>query len=314
MYMAPRRNKFKKFDYIKLDKLYVGRSNVRTENVVDEEELDSLAEHINQHGLLEPIVVFEVNSLDKKNELYDSRLPEFKDKFEILAGQRRWNAFQKLNKDNPGQDWDTIPCHIRDPPENEADAKAISLGEGLTQLPFTLADIIDACTSLFNTYNDERIVAKKTGISTLLVKRYVKFHRLPELLQENLDTIYPKAQKTAVNLAVEAADALDYIKDGDVSPEKVLELAQKLGEKKKKSQDEYKKMKQAAEENPKLPVKKMEEEATKIMNPKRYSVLLKATIAKKLDDAAEEHGKDPDEEAADIIEAGLKTRQSRAED
>ena len=97
MYMAPRRNKFKKFDYIKLDKLYVGRSNVRTENVVDEEELDSLAEHINQHGLLEPIVVFEVNSLDKKNELYDSRLPEFKDKFEISCQFVKWKPKEEVH-------------------------------------------------------------------------------------------------------------------------------------------------------------------------------------------------------------------------
>mgnify|MGYP006438622977 FL=1 len=56
-------NKFQKFDYIELTDLYVGLSNVRIENVSDDEELDNLAEHIGKHGLLEPIVVFDKDEL-----------------------------------------------------------------------------------------------------------------------------------------------------------------------------------------------------------------------------------------------------------
>ena len=140
----------------------------------------------------------------------------------------------------------------------------------------------------------------------MLVKRYVKFHRLPELLQENLDTIYPKAQKTAVNLAVEAADALDYIKDGDVPPEKVLELAKKLGEKKRKSQEEYKKLKQAAEENSKLSIDEIEKIAATIRHSKKYVIMLSSETEEKLAKAAEEHGMDPDQFIADLVEDGLR--------
>ena len=63
--LTSNKNKFQKFDYIELDKLYVGLSNVRVENATDEEELSILAEHIGKHGLLEPIVVFAVNGLDE---------------------------------------------------------------------------------------------------------------------------------------------------------------------------------------------------------------------------------------------------------
>lgn len=308
--MVENLSKFKKFDYIELSKLYVGQSNVRTENVDDEEELQNLIEHIGKHGLLEPITVFDVNELEETHPLYKSR-KEKKNKFEIMAGQRRFAAFKKLNEENSGQGWDKIPCHIRAPPEDDTDAKAISLGEGLTQLPFTLADIIDACDSLFKKYTDTRIVAKKTGVSQKLVERYVKYARLPELIQTHLDSIH-KNPKTAVNLAVEASDALSYTKDGEVPIEKVFEFAKKLGEKKRKSAADYKKLKQAAEENPKESIEKIEEISTMIVNPKEYNIWLPAKTAIKLETAADEHGNDPEDEAVDIIESGLKIRQAQS--
>ncbi len=301
--MARIKNKFKKFDYIELEKLYVGLSNVRVENATDKEELDNLSEHIGVHGLLEPIVVFTVDDIDKSHSLYETR-KDYKGKYEILAGQRRWNAFKKLNDYSPNEGWDKIPCHIREPPDDEQDAKAISLGEGLTQLPYTLTDIIDACDTLFQKYNDPIIVAKKTGISKSLVNRYVKYARLPKLLQDNLGSI-AKNPKTAVNLAVEAADALSWSKDSDVPDDKVYDLAKKLGEKKKQSQEDYKKFKQAAEENPKQSISTMEKESLKIMAPAKRTVLLDAKTNKRLISVAESNGREPEEQAVELIEEGL---------
>jgi ParB/RepB/Spo0J family partition protein len=305
-------NKFQKFDYIELTDLYVGLSNVRIENVSDDEELDNLAEHIGKHGLLEPIVVFDKDELTTEHPLYESRQVK-SERYEILAGQRRWTAFKRLNKDNPGEGWNKIPCHLREPPENEVDAKAISLGEGLTQLPYTMTDIIDACDTLFKKYNDPRTVAKKTGISRKLVERYVKYARLPSLLQDNLGSI-TKNPKTAVNLAVEAADALAWSKDSDVPAEKVLKLAQKLGEKKKKSQEDYKKLKQAAEENPKESLETIEDESIKIKHPQTYKITLDAKTADKLETAAEKHGNDAEDEATELIEYGLNRREGSSSD
>jgi len=308
--MASNSNKFKKFDYIELDKLYVGLSNVRVENATDEEELSILAEHIGKHGLLEPIVVFAVDDLDDKHPLYETR-KDFKNQYEILAGQRRWSSFKKLNEENPGEGWNKIPCHVREAPEDEVDAKAISLGEGLTQLPYTMTDIIDACDSLFKKYNDPSIVAKMTGISKILVNRYVKFARLPKFIQDNLGSIH-KTPKTAVNLAVEASDALAWSQDSEIPEQKVYDLAMKLGEKKKKSQEEYKKLKQAAEENPKQPLAKIEEESLKIMSPKKFSVILDAKTSIRLEAAAERSGHDPGEEISEIVEEGLSRREGHS--
>ena len=67
----PRSNKFIKFDDIPLAQLFLGKSNVRTENI--EEGLDDLAEHIYANGLLETIVVFDIRDLKEDHPLYESR-------------------------------------------------------------------------------------------------------------------------------------------------------------------------------------------------------------------------------------------------
>ena len=155
-----RGNKFLRFEDIELKKLYVGKSNFRTENV--NEGIDELADHVYVNGLLETIVVYAIDDLTEDNELLrDSvvRKEKYgKGQFEILAGQRRFAAFKNLDKKYPGEGFEKIPCHIRQPPDDELDAKAISIGENLTQLPVTLADAIDACDVLFKKYGDEKKV------------------------------------------------------------------------------------------------------------------------------------------------------------
>ena len=301
-------NKFKDFLNIKLGDLYIGPSNVRVENVDDADAIADLAEHIGKHGLLEPIVVFDNDALDKNHKLYSSR-KDYKERYEILAGQRRWIAFNKLNDENPKQGWEKIPCHVREAPDDDADAKAISLGEGLTQLPFTLADTQNACNELFEIHNDAKIVSKKTGISIQLVNRYVKYKRLDDIVKDGLTTIH-KNPKMATRLAVEANDALTG-GDEPPAPEKILALAQKLGQKKTKSEEEYKKIKQAAEENPNESVETIEKEGEKIEKPRKYTITLVARTSNKLDRAAADHGVESEDEAVDIIEDGLGIRQAK---
>ena len=285
-------DKFIKFDDIPLAKINLGKNSVRTENV--EEGLDDLAEHIAKHGLLEPIVVCKGDD----------------EKYEILSGRRRFHAHEKLNKAYPGEGWDTIPCHIRVPPDGDGERMAISLGEGLTQLPMTLEDCIDACNTLYQKYADEKLVAEKFGISVRLVKKYVKFARLPKLLQDNLSAFH-KQPKTAMNIALDAVDALDYTKDGDQPVEKVYEFAKKLGAKKKIAEEDYKKLKKAGEENKNKTLDEINEKANKMRNPKMYKVVLDPDDSDDLQESAKKQGNEPEVEAAEIVHDGLKTRLSK---
>src|SRR5690606_24011984 len=58
--------------------------------IFDEDKIEELSRTIHTHGMIQPIVVRE----------YDS------DKFEIIAGERRWRAIKKLG-------WDTIPAIVK---------------------------------------------------------------------------------------------------------------------------------------------------------------------------------------------------------
>ena len=59
--------------------------------------LKDLIEHIAKHGLVEPIVVCKGDD----------------EKYEIVAGQRRYCAYVVLNKNHPGEGWDKIPARSR---------------------------------------------------------------------------------------------------------------------------------------------------------------------------------------------------------
>jgi len=85
-----------------------------------------------------------------------------------------------------------------------------------------------------------------------------------------------------------------------------------MGEKKKKSQEDYKKLKQAAEENPESSLESIEEESKKIKNPKAYKILLPASTSDKLEQAANDHGNDPEDEITEIVEWGLTRREGNS--
>ena len=305
----PKKNKFLRFEDIPIKSLIIGRSNVRSENV--NVGVDELAEHIYVNGLLEPPVVFAIDDLQEGHDLYDSR-KEFKGKYEILAGQRRYTAFQELNKQYPGEGFDKIPCHVRQPPDDELDAKAISIGENLTQLPMTMQDSINAVSALFDKHPDERVVSSKFGISIKMVRKYVKVARLPPLLKEHLGTLH-KDPRIATNIALDASDALDYDPTDPKDVMRVVQFAKRLAEKKKEGQPEYIRTKEAAEHNPKKSVEEIEKITQTVKVPKLYKIALNAITSHALDSSAKENGHTSEEEGANIITDSLLSRVSSSD-
>jgi ParB family chromosome partitioning protein len=121
-----------------LEQIVLGKSQARQSEL--EKGLEDLMASMAKWGLLEPITVF----------LNDQ------EKYEILAGQRRYSAAKKLN-------WPTIPCIIRSKPDDEFQAKAISLTENVNMIPMTEQDIKDACDMLYKRYNSVKQVADAIG-------------------------------------------------------------------------------------------------------------------------------------------------------
>ena len=134
------------------------------------------------------------------------------------------------------------------------------------------ADLIDAVTEIWKKYQSMDIITRKFGIPKNVIRKYVKFARLPKLLQDNLSAFH-KNPKTAMNAALDAVDALDYEPAGKVKVKKVFDLAKKLGKAKSKSRNDYKTLKRAAEKNPNKSLKEIEKIAGKIRPPKTVKIL-----------------------------------------
>lgn len=195
---------------IPIEKIKVQKHNVRLQNI--DAGVDDLATSIKAHGLLEPIVAY------RSGDLYH-----------LLAGQRRLNAFHNLNASHPGGGFDRIPCFIRDEPENDDQKKALSLAENITQLPMNESDLVKAVTDLYNVYGDYGIVQREFGLSRHMVNKYVKMSRLPPELKAAISSgeLGPKP-RNAVNMAIRAVDAYNYIPGGEVAVGDVVKLAKAM--------------------------------------------------------------------------------------
>ena len=242
---------------IKISDLEIKTRGVRTRPM--DKGIDTLAEHIKVHGLLNPLVVTENDD----------------GKYEIISGERRFKAIRGLN-------WSEIPCHIVSVTD-EYDKDSIRLGEQLTSEPLSVSAAIELCNNLYTKYFDMEIVAKKTGISKQLIKRYVKYARLPPLVRDNIGAIHPNP-KTAIHLAVEAADALGWGSDSHVSEEDVLKIAKEMAQEKIKSQNDR---------------------IAPDTNARTYKIVLGDELDEKLRHAANQNATSPEELITDSIESSL---------
>lgn len=155
-----------------------------------EDGLEDLVESIRVNNQLEPIVV--------------APMEDTSDRYEIIIGQRRFLAHQRLNRP-------TILAAILERSIDDTSAKVLSLTENLIRRDMSQLDLIDVCTALYRKYGSIKAAAEELGLPYHQVRSYVKYERLgPELKvlvdQGNID----------VQTALRVEDALK-----DVAPEGV---------------------------------------------------------------------------------------------
>lgn len=222
---------------IPLDQIETGKSQVRQKNI--DKNLDVLVKSIQRFGLIEPVSVF------KKNGGY-----------ELLAGQRRYRAHQKL-------DLSKIKAVIHAPPKDQYEAKAISLAENVTKEDMVPMDIIDACDEFYKKYGSVRMVAEQIGLTEHFVRKYVKYVRLPTIVQEHVDQ-----GKLDMDTAIRAADAYKY-DTGTGNEDKILELAAST---QKLSRSQQRDITKSLQVEPGKPIKVAIEEATQPKESKQIVI------------------------------------------
>lgn len=224
---------------IELDKFSTGTSQTRqrdTEVTIN----DDLVTSIKKNGLLSPIIV-------KRQD---------DDKFEIVAGQRRFLAHKVLNKP-------TIKACILEGHVSELDAKRISLIENLVRKDMKRADYVDTVQWFMDRYNSTTTVAEELGISPATVRKYLTIGRLPVEVRRDIDQ-----KEYETRHALKALDALG----GDESVVDVSILRKIATELKKLTPSTQKKFVSIKKHEPDASIKDVLEKAKKRTQVHKFTV------------------------------------------
>ena len=171
--------KISNFQTLALSDLMIDRFQARKSNI--NQDLEELADSIEKWGLLQPIVVCR----SKRN-------PQ---KWEIVCGQRRYLAFQKILKRSE------IMAGVIEETITVEDGYALSATENVIRLDMTRKDLIDTCMRLFKRYGTIKDVAEETKIPWAICRKYIRYDALPSELKEKVD-----ANEINVDLAMTIQD------------------------------------------------------------------------------------------------------------
>ena len=201
---------------IPINKILVGRSVVRVEGF--DKNIDELASSIKALGLIQPIIVY----TNSEHEYF------------VISGQRRLNALRILDKSYPGEGFDKVDCLIHDE-QNEQILKAMSAATDIHHSKPDKRNLAREITHMFQQYADVKITARRYGISEKIVKKYVKFERLPAFLKERVES-----KQIRLDIALKVIDALDWTEDDGESSETLLAIITEVEKLKKSNRRVYK--------------------------------------------------------------------------
>jgi ParB family chromosome partitioning protein len=171
---------------IPTSKLFVSSLNVRKILETDE-NLNELASNIQNNGLLNPLTV----KYNKKS-----------DKYEIVAGQRRFLACKKLSIPK-------IKCTILNNDISEKDQIKISLIENVQREQMKISEKVKAYKKLYKSlYVNSKeetmeLVAKQVNVSLPTIKKYLEITHLPDIILDKLDA--SNTEKISLDFATKLA-------------------------------------------------------------------------------------------------------------
>lgn len=126
--------------------------------IFDDERIEELCQTIKTHGVIQPIVVRVRNN-----------------KFELIAGERRWRAVKKLGMD-------TIPAIVRE--INDSQAASIALIENLQREGLTAIEEAVAYEQLMHIHElTQESLAQRLGKSQSTIANKIRLLQLPEIVK-----------------------------------------------------------------------------------------------------------------------------------
>ncbi|MEI4771027.1 nucleoid occlusion protein [Psychrobacillus sp. FJAT-51614] len=143
---------------IAIDKIVPNRYQPRT--VFDEDKIEELARTIHTHGVIQPIVIRKMED----------------DKYEIIAGERRFRAMSKLQ-------WSEVPAIVRN--LNDKETASIALIENLQREELTAIEEAVAYQKLLKLHEiTQEALAQRLGKGQSTVANKLRLLKLPEEVQQ----------------------------------------------------------------------------------------------------------------------------------
>ncbi|KKI89502.1 chromosome partitioning protein ParB [Bacillus sp. SA1-12] len=129
--------------------------------VFSDEKIEELALTIRTHGIIQPIVVREIDG-----------------KYEIIAGERRWRAVQTLG-------WDEIPAIVKD--FNDTETASVALIENLQREELSSIEEAVAYAKLLELHNlTQEALAQRLGKGQSTIANKLRLLKLPQDVQDAL--------------------------------------------------------------------------------------------------------------------------------
>lgn len=162
-------------------------------SIFNEEKIKELAQTIHTHGMIQPIVVRKIE--DEEN------------KYELIAGERRWRAVQSLG-------WENVSAIIRE--MTNAETASVALIENLQREELTVIEEATAYGKLLELHGiTQEALAQRLGKSQSTIANKIRLLKLPEEVQQSI-----------LNKEITERHARALIKLGD--PEKQLKVLKEI--------------------------------------------------------------------------------------
>ncbi|TMU83882.1 nucleoid occlusion protein [Bacillus sp. BHET2] len=223
--------------------------------VFNDEKIEELSRTIHTHGIIQPIVVRQ----------YDD------DQFEIIAGERRYRAVQKLG-------WETVPAIVKN--LNDTETASVALIENLQREELSPIEEAIAYGKLLELHDlTQEALAQRLGKGQSTVANKLRLLKLPEEIQSALlDKLITERH----------ARALIPLKNS----EKQIQLLQEIIEKSlnvKQTEDRVVKMQEGTTQKPKPKRKAFSKDMRIAVNTIRQSLSMVSDSGINLDSEEEEH-------------------------
>lgn len=162
--------------------------------IFNNEKISELAQTIHTHGMIQPIVLRQLNDED----------------YELIAGERRWRAVQSLG-------WETIPAIIRDMTDSQT--ASVALIENLQREELTVIEEAVAYANLLELHElTQEALAQRLGKSQSTIANKLRLLKLPESVQK---AVMDKS------ITERHARALIAVKDPEVQERLLSEIIEK---------------------------------------------------------------------------------------